>query len=98
MILTKNGKTLTISKNNLSIDALREYFTIGEIVPGYASNQKVINFFTSESYGWFVETISVDPKGIELTGAKPRLHFTCPDFKVFKKIMSSRGWQSVSNQ
>lgn len=52
MIITKNGKTLTILKNSLSLDALREYFTVGEIVPGYASNQKVLAFFSSESHGW----------------------------------------------
>ncbi len=93
MIITKNGKTLTISKNNLSLDALREYFTVGEIVPGYASNQKVLNFFTSESHGWFVETISVDSQGTELLDAKPKLHFTCPELKVFVKVMTGRGWR-----
>lgn len=93
MIITKDGKTLTISKNSLSMDDLREYFTVGEIVPGYASNQKVLNFFTSESHGWFVETISVDSQGVELLDAKPKLHFTCPDQKVFAKVMIGRGWQ-----
>jgi hypothetical protein len=93
MIITKDGKTLTILKNSLSVDALKEYFTVGEIVLGYASNQKVLNFFTSESHGWFVETISVDSQGIELPDAKPKLHFTCPELKVFAKVMIGRGWR-----
>ena len=93
MIITKNGKALTVLENSLSVDALREYFTVGEIVPGYASNQKVINFFSSESHGWFVETISVDSQGVELLDAKSKLHFTCPDQKVFAKVMIGRGWQ-----
>ena len=92
MIITKNGKTLTILKNSLSVDALREYFTVGEIIPGYASNQKVLNFITTRS-GWYVETISVDSQGIELLDAKPKLHFTCPELKVFAKVMTGRGWR-----
>lgn len=92
MVIKKNGKTLTILKNSLSVDALREYFTVGEIVPGYASNQKVLNFITTRS-GWYVETISVDSQGIELLDAKPKLHFTCPDLKVFAKVMTGRGWR-----
>lgn len=92
MIITKNGKTLAISKNSLSLDALREYFTVGEIIPGYASNQKVLNFITTRS-GWYVETISVDSQGIEFLDAKPKLHFTCPDLKVFAKVMTGRGWR-----
>jgi hypothetical protein len=92
MIITKNGKTLTVLENSLSIDALREYFTVGEVVPGYASNQKVLNFVKTIS-GWYVETISVDSQGVELLNAKPKLHFTCPDQKVFAKVMIGRGWQ-----
>ena len=92
MIITKNGKTLTVLENGLSVDALREYFTVGEIVPGYASNQKVLNFVKTIS-GWYVETISVDSQGIELPDAKPKLHFTCPEPKVFAKVMTGRGWR-----
>ncbi len=93
MIITKNGKALKLSENNLSLEALKEYFTVGEVVPGYASNQKVINFFTPESHGWFVETISVNSQGVELLNAKSKLHFTCPELKVFAKVMIGRGWR-----
>jgi hypothetical protein len=92
MIISKNGKALKLSESNLSLEALKEYFTVGEIVPGYASNQKVLNF-KSESHGWSVETILVDSQGIELPDAKPKLHFTCPELKVFARVMIGRGWR-----
>lgn len=92
MIISRNGKALKLSENNLSLEALKEYFTVGEVVPGYASNQKVLNFVKTIS-GWYVETISVDSQGFELLDAKPKLHFTCPELKVFAKVMIGRGWR-----
>lgn len=54
--------------------------------------RKVLNFITTKS-GWYVETISVDSQGFELLDAKPKLHFTCPELKVFAKVMTGRGWR-----
>jgi GH24 family phage-related lysozyme (muramidase) len=95
---TKDGKTLNTGGLALPIEALKEYYTPGQIVPGYASNQKVLQFIDGDEEGWYVETISVDAQGNEIPGERPRTHFTTPDSRTFKKVMESRGWQTDKGQ
>ena len=98
---TKDGKTLTVYGNEgLSIEALKEYYTPGQIVPGYASSQKVLQFIegTRGEGDWFVQSISVDAEGNPIPGERPKTHFTTPDFKTFKNVMQSRGWATDKGQ
>ena len=95
---TKDGKTFNASTQGIPTEAIAEYFTPGEIVPGYASNQKVLQFIPDTPQGWVVQTIAVDAQGNEVPGALPRVHSTRPDFKTFKKVMESRGWETNKGQ
>lgn len=64
---------------------LAEYFTPGNVVPGYAGYDKVLKF-QSDKNDWAVQVIASDKAGNPIPGERPRTHRTMPDSRNFAQV------------
>jgi len=87
-------KTLAGTNMGAIMKVLPKYFKPGNIVPGYASMDKVLSYIPGKTpYDFTVEVISVNNDGSKKAREYPRFHSTIPKYEnVVSVLGKGYGW------